>query len=166
MSSNHPWERANWHGTLTTENATHFVERLRKLLVGRLYTFIVAHEMFEFVPEVRTNQYLTGRTNTTGNGGPEQIKLTEPDATFGYQLLNVCDSFGVWGLIINPPKQCSSKDRVTFSFLQGRSPEDPARLTLTQNMGGYSVHWTIIPQGPIPAEAIGDWVYSAFDLED
>lgn len=83
-----------WSGMLTVKNIEQVADLLRKLLNGKRYTFVAAHESRGFKPEVRTNQKLNSSIPGVANSIRTYCNNEEGKQFAGF-LVN--DSYGVWG---------------------------------------------------------------------
>jgi hypothetical protein len=75
----------HWIGNLTIENVNEVADRLKELLIGKIYTFVSCNELDRFKPNVKTGQKLEDNN---------PIRVWKGDYSTG---IHVNDSYGVWG---------------------------------------------------------------------
>lgn len=132
----------NWYGVQTIENTPEIVERLRKLLTGKRYTFVSTNDGFS--PEsrigvtVRTDQELKNGTN----GTPFSTWCDEGHDTPQYCGFRVCDTYGVWGVTTNAS---STEYDYTFNVPYWVFERNQARVAHRAPLGGLLV-WIIARQ--------------------
>jgi hypothetical protein len=83
-------DHREWAGYLTIENVEHVAQALRSFLVGNTYVWAEAYEYNDWRLRVRTGMTLGENTQH-----PSGISAHINDYR---AAVNVCDSYGVWGL--------------------------------------------------------------------
>jgi len=126
-------ERQLRHGTLTLENFERFTSQLEAMLAGKLYTFVVSHEMFNFKPRTRVHQRLSE--------GGVSIWYDDKNTPPHYAGFNVSDSYGVW--VVSTDQMSDGYDpKFNAPHFSWAHPRD---LTITHRADSeHLIYWQVI----------------------
>lgn len=131
-----PLDRTAWFGHLTLENADAVVERLRRMLEGKYYTFVAVNEAHSD-PDVRCSNRLTRpirvSKSTSEDGNRPAVHITMADGRYVWGLhstsLDQRAAYAVQSAALGRPKDERSpevsayKDLVFLSFSHDYSGE-------------------------------------------
>jgi hypothetical protein len=109
------WDHATWYGRLNPENAPYIVERLRRLLTGKLYTMVMDSntEASWVTPQVLVNQYLTDPKRLLN--GAQSVMHFEPKDP-NHVHICVYDSYGCWGFSTYSGKPEEKVPYIVFEY--------------------------------------------------
>ncbi len=149
-ASNH----REWFDELSKDNVDLFVDRLKKLLAGKRFTFLTYNEAFGSRIEVRTNQALRGRsTRSWGNvtypfGSADNIGVHTADDNDDPKTRALLSDYV--HVIINDTYGVASFSTGTYFVFSPEMRNEPERVSLTFKAGaGNEITWVLYPTGDI-----------------
>lgn len=123
----------NWSGTLTIENISTVVDKIKKLLDGKKYSFVAAYEGYRLKLELNQHQQLKSNYNEN------QVFFDKDASPPRFAGFTFNDTYGVWGLTTN-----TNDDKYDGKYENPYIVISHNEIKITHKAGsGALVHWLI-----------------------
>jgi hypothetical protein len=124
-----------FYETLHTGNIEKVAKLIEEKLTGKTYAFVSVNELFNFRPDVRTNQKMH-------EDKPVHIWFDEDNDPPNFAGFNINDTYGVWGLSTS---QKTNEYDPTFNAPYVVIEYNQIKMTL-RNSNGNLIHWVVAIQ--------------------